>query len=102
MFKILNKDISKIILSVFFFFITVLIINNELVGKIIWWFPELFGDFRTPIKWLECNNLGLNFYEDKDAFIKCAKREFNYGKIFLEIPYSSKLNFFYINILPYI
>lgn len=102
MYKILNKDITKILLSIFFFLITVFIINNELVGRIIWWFPELFGDFRTPIKWLECKNLGLNFYEDKDAFIECAKREFNYGKIFLEIPYSSKLNFFYINILPYI
>ncbi len=34
--------------------------------------------------------------------MQCAKREFNYGKIFLEIPYSQSLNFFYINILPFL
>ena len=102
MFKILNNNISKIALSIIFFLLILFIINNELVSNIIWWFPELFGDLRTPIKWLECNNLGFNFYEDKDTFIKCAKREFNYGKIFLEVPYSERLNFFYINLLPYV
>ncbi len=102
MFNYLNKNITKIILSTIIFLITLFIINNQFLGKFIWWFPELFGDLKTPIKWLECNDLGFNFYEDKDAFIKCAKREFNYGKIFFQIPYSNKLNFFYINILPYL
>ena len=47
MFNYLNKDINKIILSIVFFLITLLIINNELVSKIIWWFPEIFGDLKT-------------------------------------------------------
>tara|TARA_B100000035_G_scaffold126083_1_gene107304 strand:+ start:295 stop:1557 length:1263 start_codon:yes stop_codon:yes gene_type:complete len=102
MFKILNNNFSKIIISIFFFSLIILVINNEQISRIIWWFPELFGDLKTPVKWLECNNLGLNFYEDKNSFMKCAKREFNYGKIFFEIPYSDRLNFFYIKVLPYI
>ena len=102
MLNYLNKDINKFALSIIFFLITLFIINNPLVGKIIWWFPELFGDLKTPIKWLECNSLGYNFYENKDAFMECAKREFNYGKIFFKIPYSEKLSFFYINILPFL
>lgn len=102
MLNYLNKDINKFALSIIFFLITLFIINNPLVGKIIWWFPELFGDLKTPIKWLECNSLGYNFYENKDAFMECAKREFNYGKIFFKIPYSERLSFFYINILPFL
>ena len=102
MLNYLNKDINKFALSIIFFLITLFIINNPLVSKIIWWFPELFGDLKTPIKWLECNSLGYNFYENKDAFMECAKREFNYGKIFFKIPYSERLSFFYINILPFL
>ena len=102
MFIILNKNFTKILISLLFFLLIIFVINNEYVSKFIWWFPELFGDLKTPIKWLECNNLGLNFYEDRNSFMECAKREFNYGKIFFEIPYSERLNFFYINVLPYL
>ena len=102
MLNFINKDVSKFILSIFFFLIIIFIINNELVSKIIWWFPDLFGDYKLPIKWLECTNLGFNFFEDKEAFIGCSKRGFLYGKIFLEIPYTDSLNYFYNNILPYI
>ncbi len=101
MLKILNRSTSKILLSIIFFTLIVFIINNDHLSKLIWWFPELFGDLKTPIKWLECSSLGYNFYTEKDIFMECAKREFNYGKIFLEIPYSDKLNYFYTNILPY-
>ena len=72
MFNYLNKDASKFVLTIIFFLITLFIINNELVSRIIWWFPELFGDFKTPIKWLECNSLGYNFYENKDVFMECG------------------------------
>ena len=102
MFNFLNKDINKLLVSITFFLLIILIINNELVSKIIWWFPELFGDYKLPIKWLECTNLGFNYYENKEEFIGCSKRSFLYGKIFLEIPYTERLNFFYNNILPYI
>lgn len=85
MFNYLNDNIIKTTLSIIFFILIVLIINNEIVGKIIWWFPDLFGDLKTPIKWLECHNNGLNYYNDKAAFTECSKREFNYGKIFLEL-----------------
>ena len=102
MFNFLNKEINKFLLSIIFFLLIIFIINNELVSKIIWWYPELFGDYLLPIKWLECNDLGFNYYENKDEFIGCSKRDFLYGKIFLEIPYTQKLNYFYNNILPYI
>ncbi len=102
MFNYFNKDLNKIFISIIFFLLTIFIINNELVSKIIWWFPDLFGDYKLPIKWLECTNLGFNYYENKDEFIGCSKRGFLYGKIFLEIPYTQKLNLFYNNILPYI
>jgi len=101
-FNFLNKDINKLLVSIIFFLLIIFIINNELVSKIIWWFPELFGDYKLPIKWLECTNLGFNYYENKEEFIGCSKRSFLYGKIFLEIPYTERLNFFYNNILPYI
>ena len=68
MFNYLNDNIIKTTLSIIFFILIVLIINNEIVGKIIWWFPDLFGDLKTPIKWLECHNNGLNYYNDKAAF----------------------------------
>ena len=102
MVNFFNKDLNKLLVSIIFFLLIIFIINNELVSKIIWWFPELFGDYKLPIKWLECTNLGFNYYENKDEFIGCSKRGFLYGKIFLEIPYTSRLNFFYNNILPYI
>ena len=102
MLNYFNKDLNKFFISIIFFLLTIFIINNELVSKIIWWFPDLFGDYKLPIKWLECNNLGFNYYENKDEFIGCSKRGFLYGKIFLEIPYTTRLNYFYNNILPYI
>ncbi len=34
--------------------------------------------------------------------MECAKREFNYGKIFFQVPFSENLKFFYIRILPYL
>ena len=102
MLNYFKKDSHKFLLAILFFLITIFIINNEFVGNFIWWFPDLFGDLRTPIRWLECANLGYNFYEDKAAFMECGKREFNYGKIFLEIPFSENLKFFYVKILPYL
>lgn len=102
MFSYFNHQIIKILLSIIFFILIVLIINNELVGKIIWWSPELFGDLKTPIKWLECHNVGIDHYNNKAAFTECSKREFNYGKIFFKVPYSERLSFFYINILPFL
>ena len=102
MFNYLNHKLTKTLISTFFFILIVLIINNEIIGKIIWWFPDLFGDLKTPIKWLECHNSGLDYYKDKTVFTECSKREFNYGKIFLETPYIKKFNSFYIEILPYL
>lgn len=102
MFNYFNNQIIKALLSIIFFILIVFIINNELVGKIIWWSPELFGDLKTPIKWLECHNDGIDHYNNKVAFTECSKREFNYGKIFLDTPYLKDLNFFYIEILPYL
>ena len=83
MVNFFNKDINKLLVSIIFFLLIIFIINNELVSKIIWWFPELFGDYKLPIKWLECTNLGFNYYENKEEFIGCSKRSFLYGKIFL-------------------
>ena len=102
MFDYINKNYFKFLLTTIFFFISVFIINNEFVSNFIWWFPELFGDLRTPVRWLECVNLGYNTYEDKDTFMQCAKREFHYGKIFFLVPFSENLKFFYIKVLPYL
>lgn len=102
MFNYFNHKLTKTLLSIFFFILIALIINNEIIGKIIWWFPDLFGDLKTPIKWLECHNSGFDYYNNRNAFTECSKREFNYGKIFLETPYIKKFNLFYIEILPYL
>ena len=100
--KYINKIYFKLLLTIILFLISIFIINNQFISNFIWWFPDLFGDLRTPVRWLECANLGYNFYEDSVTFMECAKREFNYGKIFFQVPFSENLKFFYIRILPYL
>ena len=102
MLNYLNKNHFKFLLSLILFLLIIFIINNEFVSNFIWWFPELFGDLRTPVRWLECFNSGLDFFKDKTSFMECSKREFNYGKIFFEIPFSENLKYFYTKILPYL
>ena len=59
-------------------------------------FTESFSDLKYHyIQWLECYRLELN-----DEI--CKFSDWDYGMIFLKIPFNPTLKFFYINHLPYI
>jgi len=53
---------------------------------------EYFSDWKTNVKWLKCNFLESNIYE--------ICNNFNYGKIFLFLPFNEGLEIFYLNYLP--
>jgi len=101
----MNKDIFSNIwfrnFSIFFTVVlTFILLNNNIIENFIWKFPELFVDFKVPVKWLECNYLNYNLFSED--LLKCTSNTFNYGKILLTIPYSRSLGIFYVNYLPYI
>ena len=99
MLGLLNKEHNKIILSVIIFILIVIVLNSNFVSLIIWKLPELFVDFKGSIKWLECKSLNYNLFSDN--LKNCTNIPFNYGKIFLILPYNKFLDSFYTNYLPF-
>jgi hypothetical protein len=66
--------------------------------------PDLFGDFKMPLNWLECHSLGFNLITIENIDCGTGKKisQFNYGYIFLSTPYNDTLNTFYNEYLPWI
>tara|TARA_B100000900_G_C20599688_1_gene725005 strand:+ start:4255 stop:5490 length:1236 start_codon:yes stop_codon:yes gene_type:complete len=100
----MNSIIKNFLHTIIIFFIIIILFQSEILSDFIWALPDPFGDFKAPINWLECHNLGFNLLTlDK---IDCGNGknigQFNYGYIFLYTPYNEALDFFYRNYLPWI
>lgn len=97
--KIIANSKKNIIISLFFILILYFlfssgVINTFFVGKAFSekGSSEFFVDWKTIIRWLECNSVGSEIYAICKAF--------NYGKIILLLPYSKNLEIFYFIYLP--
>jgi hypothetical protein len=100
------KKSENIFHLIIIFIITILLIHSELIGNLIWKDPliyKVFGDHNTPIDWLQCHSLGIDLFTNEKIECGIGKEisKFNYGYIFLSIPYNKVLDIFYREYLPY-
>ena len=97
-------NMAKILInSILIFFLSIILINSNLVGNFYWQGSSLFGDFNSVINWLECNAIGVDLYTK--ASLICNGKQvslFNYGHAILILPWSQALDIFYRDFLPYI
>ena len=94
----------KIYLNTFFIIlIIVFLLNSKLLSNFVWTASSLFIDFKIPLEWLRCHDLGVNLLTLEA--LKCGDRtvsQFNYGYIFLSLPYNEFLDSIYRNYVPWI
>ena len=92
-----KHTIIKTLLSIFLFLIILVLFKTGLLKNYIVGGPSenYFIDLELYIRWWECDKIE-NFDETCKNFVV------DYGKLFLLIPFSQSLKFFYINYLPYI
>lgn len=100
----MNLSIKNFLHTIIIFLTIIALFQSKILSDFIWALPELFGDFKAPINWLECHNLKFNLLTlDK---IDCGTDknigQFNYGYVFLYTPYNDYLDFFYRNYLPWL
>ena len=94
--------------NIFHTFIISIIIISLLYSKILpdflWALPDLFLDFKMPLNWLECHSLGFDLITTENVDCGTGKKisQFNYGYIFLSIPYNDILSIFYRDYLPWV
>jgi len=86
------------------FILVTSLLHSQILSNFVWTFPDLFMDFKAPIDWLECHSLGFNLItlENVDCGTEKNVGQFNYGYIFLSIPYNDSLGIFYRTYLPWI
>ena len=100
----MNYSIKNFLHTIIIFFVIIFLFQSKILTNFLWTLPELFGDFKAPIDWLQCHNLEFNLLTlDK---IDCGTDknigQFNYGYIFLYTPYNDFLDSFYRNYIPWI
>ena len=94
----------KTILHSFIILIIVLfLLQSDYLKNFIWAASDLFVDFKIPLEWLKCHNLGINLLTVEA--LNCENKsvsQFNYGYIFLSLPYNEFLDVIYRNYIPWI
>ena len=80
----MNLSIKNFLHTIIIFLTIIALFQSKILSDFIWALPELFGDFKAPINWLECHNLKFNLLTlDK---IDCGTDknigQFNYGYVF--------------------
>ena len=94
----------KTILHSFIILIAVIfLLQIDFLKNFIWAATDLFVDFKIPLEWLRCHNLGVNLLTLET--LDCGNRtvsQFNYGYIFLSLPYNEFLDVIYRNYVPWI
>ena len=94
----------KTILHSFIILIAVIILlQTDYLKNFIWAATDLFVDFKIPLEWLRCHSLGINLLTLEA--LNCGDRtvsQFNYGYIFLSLPYNEFLDTIYRNYVPWI
>ena len=83
------------------FFLVALLLHSKILSNFVWTFPDLFLDLKGPIDWLKCHSLGFDLMTLES--INCGTgSQFNYGFIFLSVPYNDTLDIFYREYLPWL
>ena len=97
-------DLKNIFHSILIFLLVALLLQSKILFNFVWVGPDLFGDFKMPLNWLECHSLGFNLITIENIDCGTGKKisQFNYGYIFLSTPYNDTLNTFYNEYLPWI
>jgi len=64
---------------------------------------NLFGDYNILISWLDCNYLGFDVYKT-ESIKNCPSYlvKFEYGPLWLHMPFNNVLKIFYLDYLPYL
>ena len=95
---------AKILInSILIFFLSIILINTNLVGNFYWQVSSLFTDHNLLIDWLECNSMGVNLFSSTEVICNTRKiPTFNYGHAILIFPWSETINVFYRDYLPHI
>lgn len=88
-------------LLIIIFLIIIFLINNDIISLIVWKFSNPFNDYLHHVTWLKCNYEGFDLFSEKSLECPGITR-FNYGKIFLILPYNEFLDSFYRNYLPFL
>lgn len=96
---ILNNNLLQNILVILSFILVVFLLNDDFIKYFIWKPSELFFDIKEPVKWLKCNSLGFDVF---DNIKPCHNQPIAYGPLFLILPYSENLEKFYTFYLPYL
>tara|TARA_B100000780_G_scaffold261675_1_gene214277 strand:- start:702 stop:1961 length:1260 start_codon:yes stop_codon:yes gene_type:complete len=86
------------------FIIIISLLYSKILPNFLWTLPDLFLDFKMPLNWLECHSLGFNLITIENIDCGTGKKisQFNYGYIFLSIPYNDILSIFYREYLPWL
>lgn len=96
--------LKNIFHSLLIFLLVALLLHSKILFNFVWVGPDLFGDFKMPLNWLECHSLGFNLITIENIDCGTGKKitQFNYGYIFLSTPYNNTLGTFYRVYLPWI
>ena len=100
----MTNELKNIFHTLIIFIMLVSLLYSEVLSNFIWALPDLFLDFKMPINWLECHSLGFNLITVDSIDCGTGKRisQFNYGYVFLSIPYNEALGIFYRDYLPWV
>ena len=95
--------LKTILHSFIILMIIIFLLQSDYLKNFIWAATDLFVDFKIPLEWLRCHNLGVDLLTLEA--LKCGDRsvsQFNYGYIFLSLPYNEFLDSIYRNFIPWI
>ncbi|ARJ47992.1 hypothetical protein [Candidatus Pelagibacter sp. RS39] len=95
--------LKTILHSLIILIAVIFLLQTDYLKNFIWAATDLFIDFKIPLEWLRCNSLGVNLLTLET--LNCGERtvsQFNYGYIFLSLPYNEFLDTIYRNYVPWI
>ena len=95
--------LKTIIHSFIILIVVIFLLHTDYIKNFIWAATDLFIDFKIPLEWLRCHSLGVNLLTLEA--LNCGDRtvsQFNYGYIFLSLPYNEFLDSIYRNYVPWI
>ena len=84
--------------------IIIFLLYSKILPNFLWALGDLFLDLKLPLNWLECHSLGFDLFTTERVDCGTGKKigQFNYGYIFLSIPYNDILSIFYRDYLPWL
>ena len=95
--------LKTILHSLIILILVLFLLQSDYLKNFIWAATDLFVDFKIPLEWLRCHDLGVNLLTLEA--LNCGDKvvsQFNYGYIFLSLPYNEFLDTIYRNYVPWI